>query len=362
MPLISVLIPYYNDRVFLQKAIESALNQTLADFELVLLNHASGDGSREIARSFDDSRIVHIDLDENNGAGGGIIFKKFVQAARGKYLKLFCADDIMRPNCLEVLHGYLSSNPQKDIVFGDENFIDGGGADLNRLWSEEYKDFSFNDTSASLIRKYFYKKSFLPLGACMFKRGVAADLVADNTLINEFDQSLWIQMLLQGRDFGFVKDVVCDYRIHDGQMSREGGANKIFNYDFYESIVRAKIFFGVKDFERLKILLDGSPLLERLSAADGDFFAFAVACHYLENHPDPSCKIAGYEFIHDCLENPAFSEALKKKFGFSVADFRRLYTNAFAPSEKAYLSGLGIKALFWELLKKMRRKIFAGAQ
>ena len=115
-PLVSVFIPYYNDRSFLKDSIESVLHQTYQNFELILLNHASTDGSKEFVHSYKDERIKHIDIDKNLGAGSGILMLEFLKLAKGKYTKQYCADDIMNANCIEVLVNYLEDNPNKDIV------------------------------------------------------------------------------------------------------------------------------------------------------------------------------------------------------------------------------------------------------
>ena len=101
MPEISILIPYYNDEEFLKESIQSVLDQTYTDFELVLINHACTDSSRRIARSFADGRIVHVDLPTNAGAGGGVILDAFLKVARGRFYKLFCADDLLHSDYLE---------------------------------------------------------------------------------------------------------------------------------------------------------------------------------------------------------------------------------------------------------------------
>ncbi len=75
-PLVSVFIPYYNDSKYLRKAIDSIFAQTYKNFELILLNHASSDGSRDIAHSYHDKRIKHIDMPKNYGAGGEYYLKK----------------------------------------------------------------------------------------------------------------------------------------------------------------------------------------------------------------------------------------------------------------------------------------------
>ncbi|MCR4925239.1 MAG: glycosyltransferase family 2 protein [Clostridiales bacterium] len=361
MPNISILIPYYNDEKFLKKSIESVLDQSYKDFELVLINHACTDSSRSIARSFDDSRIVHVDLEVNNGAGGGIIFKKFREVARGQYLKLFCADDIMKTNCLEVLYAFMKSNPKLDLVFADEELINSVGEPLNILWSEKFRDFSCRDTNYDLLKKYFHKKSFLPLSTCMMKNSVANNIIADNTLINEFDQTLWIQSLINGKNFGFAKGVLCFYRIHDEQMSCDNGLNRISQYDFYESIIRAKLFFAIRTYSQLKCVLGNYRLVGLVSENDSDLFPFIIACYYMENHEDLSCKVAGYEYVHDCFENEVFIARVKECLGLTISDFRKLYKKLLNPSkitQRLLFEQVGIKKTFYELVKKCFEKIF----
>ena len=60
-PIVSVFLPYYNDAEYLPIAIESVLNQTYQNFELILCNHATTDNCREIAHSYKDSRIAEVD-------------------------------------------------------------------------------------------------------------------------------------------------------------------------------------------------------------------------------------------------------------------------------------------------------------
>lgn len=328
MPVISVLIPYYNDEAFLKESIQSVLNQTYTDFELVLINHACSDGSRKIAHSFDDGRIVHVDMPVNAGAGGGVIFDAFLNVARGDYLKLFCADDVMKPDCLARLVNYFELNPEKGVVFGNAQFIDKNGDDINKKWSERYEDFSFCDSKETLLKKYFEEKTFLPLPASMFRRCVVEDMKIDMSLIMQFDQSLWIQMLIAGRDFGFINEVVVCYRIHDGQESSETKWNEIERYQFFEYIVRAKIFFRINSFGILKSVVPDCSIMDELDERDSAFFAFAIARYYLEKPISKAQEIAGYEYIHDCLEDPVVRKSLYDRFGFGVAEFRALYKNA----------------------------------
>ena len=355
MPEISVLIPYYNDEDFIADSINSVLTQSFSDFELILLNHASTDSTRNIAHSFSDNRIRHFDMEKNNGAGGGIILKKFLECANGNYLKLFCADDIMEHNCLEELHKYLKSHPDMDIVFGDAEYVDSFGNSLMKKWSEKFESFSFAYDTDVLLRKYFQRETFLPLPASMFKSSSVAGILIDTSIIMEFDQSLWIQMMINEKKFGFVNSVVTKYRIHDGQESSQKKRFEISCYDFYESIVRARFFFSIRTLHQMKNLLADYYLLSMVEEADFEYFPFIIACYYLSEHKDAGCKIVGYEYLHECFENETMREKLLKKFNFDVADFRSMYKAARLPFFVPEKSNISFKSK----LKKSIKKIFS---
>ena len=136
-PLISVFVPYYNDKNVIRDCIDSILTQTYDNFELILFNHASTDGSRDIAHSYNDSRIIHIDAEKNLGAGSGGNITISLPYMHGKYIKLLCADDMLKQDALESLVNCLENNPEKDIVFADMDYVDENCKPLNTKWSKE---------------------------------------------------------------------------------------------------------------------------------------------------------------------------------------------------------------------------------
>lgn len=97
-PLVSVIMPVYNREDYLAEAIVSILNQTMTDFEFLIIDDASIDASREIAASFDDSRVRLLQNDTNLGITHSL--NKGLQHARGKYIARMDSDDISMPERL----------------------------------------------------------------------------------------------------------------------------------------------------------------------------------------------------------------------------------------------------------------------
>jgi glycosyltransferase involved in cell wall biosynthesis len=98
-----VCIPTYNYRRFLADALESALARTFRDIEVVVVDNHSDDGTMELLEEFArrDSRVVPHGNESNLGMTAN--FNRCIELARGTYVKLLCADDVLAADCVEKL-------------------------------------------------------------------------------------------------------------------------------------------------------------------------------------------------------------------------------------------------------------------
>jgi len=97
-PAVSVCIPTYNGEQFIGQAIESVLSQTFSDFELVIVDDASSDGTIARIEQFTDPRIRLIRNEKNLGLAGN--WNKAVESCAAPLVKLLCHDDVLYENCL----------------------------------------------------------------------------------------------------------------------------------------------------------------------------------------------------------------------------------------------------------------------
>ena len=114
MVKVSVLIPFYNSEAFLKPCIDSVLRQTFTDFELILLNDGSTDGSERIVKEYDDPRIRYYSNGKNLGIP--VSHNKLMDYARGEYLALVDSDNLCCPDRLEKQVKYLDEHPDVTIV------------------------------------------------------------------------------------------------------------------------------------------------------------------------------------------------------------------------------------------------------
>ena len=121
-PVVSVVIPVYNASRFLRETINSVLQQTLSDFELILVNDASTDDSLAVAEEFrKDSRVRVITLAENLGVANAR--NVGIATARGRYIALLDSDDYWEPEKLE-LQISLMEREKADIVYCSFDLVD----------------------------------------------------------------------------------------------------------------------------------------------------------------------------------------------------------------------------------------------
>ena len=126
-PLISVIMPAYNAEKYIGEAIESILNQTLKDFELIIVNDASTDSTGNIIKSYaeKDSRIVVLVNENNLNIAGSL--NRGISVAKGTFIARMDADDIALPERLEMQAKVMSENPQVAVVGNDIQLINESG-------------------------------------------------------------------------------------------------------------------------------------------------------------------------------------------------------------------------------------------
>lgn len=111
---VSVLTPVYNGEKHLQEMVDSILRQTLQDFEFIIINDGSTDGTEEIIKSYNDPRIRYFSNDKNRGIAYS--FNRAIDLANGNFLAVAEADDVSHPRRLEIQAAYMQANKNVGFV------------------------------------------------------------------------------------------------------------------------------------------------------------------------------------------------------------------------------------------------------
>lgn len=150
-PLISVVIPSYNHEKFIRECVDSVLEQTYENFELIIIDDGSRDGTADILKNYNDNRIQLV-FQENAGAHNAI--NRGLSLAKGEYLTILNSDDIYMKNRLELIMEYLLNKPKVSMASSYIEIIDSNSKKLAikqawknmEPWVIEHKEISFAGT------------------------------------------------------------------------------------------------------------------------------------------------------------------------------------------------------------------------
>lgn len=228
-PRITVLMPVYNAERYLRTAIDSILGQTFSDFELLIVDDGSDDGSTAIVSSYTDERIRLI----RNECNLGLIatLNKGVQAARGQYVARMDADDISLPTRLERQMAYLERHREVSVVGSDFQRID----ENDRILSTERRE-----TKDFMVSFRMYTEAYNPFchPAVMFRTKEIRDRGGYNPAFpSAEDGALWFQLNESGMRFATIPKVLLLYRIHYGQICQQHKHTQVMS--FYGAYAKA---------------------------------------------------------------------------------------------------------------------------
>lgn len=355
MPLVSIIISYYNDQNFIGDAINSVLSQTHSNWELILINHASKDQTRKIAHSFSDSRIHHIDLPKNFGATGNILVKEGLKIASGEYIKLLSADDVLLPYALEKLVKAMQSSPDTCLVFGDMQFVNEDKFPYKETWFKNR--FLPNLSENEYIREFLKGVSVFPYAGNLVKASALKTVPLDYISVSVADMGLWLEILLAGGKLAFVEATVALYRIHSGQMCNVNASSIVKRRGAFESMRFVQHFLKAKiSVQRLKMILPDDPFAHSLTSGEEEFIPFVMANYINRNSSSIYYVLSARLALADMLDNYPFQIRLENRFNWGIKELREDIT-----SDPIYIysrEGQGLKNLpFYTLAYYFFRKI-----
>ncbi len=223
-PVVSVIMPCWNRERFVADAIRSVLAQTLAEFELIVVDDGSTDGSREVVASFSDSRVRCLPR-EHRGISAAM--NAGLAAARGRYIARLDSDDMWLPEMLATQVAVLEARPEIGLVYSRAECTDSECKPLGMSWgyplrypAETFRSMVYNDCTCN-ITVVCRRECFERVGSY------------DETLETSEDLDMWLRVA-RHYEFAFTDRVLARVRLHgdsitggisasrDEQMERRG--------------------------------------------------------------------------------------------------------------------------------------------
>ncbi len=218
-PTVSVIIPTYNRRVYVQEAIDSVLAQTYTDYEIIVIDDGSTDGTGETLRERYGDRIRY-EWQENQGES--VARNRGIALAQGEYIAFLDSDDLWLPEKLEKQVTYLEEHPEVGAVFCQAWTIDLLGQRMPVVMGTGI-------TSGQLsLESLLYQNTLAGPGSTL---AVRTDLLRriggfDESIRYAEDWDLGLRLRLLG-DIGFLPDSLASIRIHQSNQWRLPGAEVV---------------------------------------------------------------------------------------------------------------------------------------
>jgi glycosyltransferase involved in cell wall biosynthesis len=229
MVKISVIVPNYNHAKYLNQRIDTILNQTLQDFELIILDDNSEDNSLEIIDDY-ISRIPYI-KSYYNDSNSGSTFKQWdfgVNKSNGEFIWIAESDDFAEPEFLERSSAILINNPDIGLVYCNSKIIDEQRktefftADLKTKldgskWSNDYSNNGKREINDHLFRH----NTINNVSGVLFRKSKYFEAgLADHSMKYCGDWFLYIRILLLS-DIAYISSPLNTFRLHAGSSLNE---------------------------------------------------------------------------------------------------------------------------------------------
>jgi glycosyltransferase involved in cell wall biosynthesis len=210
MPIVSVVIPVYNGERFISQTLDSVFAQTFQDFEVIVVDDGSTDGTEAVLRTYAD-RILYI---KNDHGGPASSRNRGIAASQGSLIAFLDADDLWLPTKLEKQVAFATNHPEYGIITTDAATFDETGVTEASAAAHKHipsgyvlKDLLFDNwigTSCAMVRR-----------ECFAKIGT----FDQDAFVRGEDWVMWMRIAAVYPVY-FLDDVLVHYRVHSQSYSR----------------------------------------------------------------------------------------------------------------------------------------------
>ncbi len=254
---ISIILPVYNGIKFLERSVNSVLAQEFTNFEFLIVDDCSNDGSWEWLNFIKDKRVNLFKNESNKGLFFNLNF--LLKQSKGNIIKLWSQDDVMYKDCIGKVISFHQQHKEIGFSYTGRDYIDEAG---HLILSDNKDDTPIIVSSALHAKIAFFTGSIA---------GNIANVAINKSALNEVglfneqmkisgDFEMWVR-LAEHRPVGFIRKSLIQLRSHAGQLSRQ---EKYYIHHLKEDIIAYYILLSYINSEQRKegrLLLRNNKLL-----------------------------------------------------------------------------------------------------
>lgn len=210
MPKVSVIIPTYNCASFINEAIESIINQSYQDLEVIVIDDGSNDDTDKVLKPY-MNRIKYI-YQENKGVA--IARNVGIRAAKGEYIAFLDSDDIWYPEKLKIQTEILDSHQNVGLVYSDVNIFGG------KVKTSVLKDKNKAILSGKIFDSLLLGKFYICCSSVIFRKSYIEKVgLFDESLKTCEDLDMWLRITREC-DAIFIDNPLVQYRSHSANITK----------------------------------------------------------------------------------------------------------------------------------------------
>lgn len=218
-PRVSVVVPAYNNAAFIAATIDSILAQDYGDFELVIADHSSIDGTQAVIDRYASDQRVRILAPTPKGGGALANWSRVSAHARGEFIKLVCGDDLISPEALRLQVAAFDTHPGVTAVACQRDLIDASGRAIMRGRGLARLDGVMEGREAVRASVLAGTNIFGEPGCVLMRRDVLEYQGGwDSRFPYLIDQASYARVMLQGRVVA-LRQTLASFRISATQWS-----------------------------------------------------------------------------------------------------------------------------------------------
>ena len=346
-PKISVCIPSYNHEKYIGKTIESILNQTYDNFEIIISDDNSGDNTRKVVEKYNDPRIKFFKNDIN--IGPALNPNKLIELSSCDYILMIASDDMLREDALELYVKEIQKNSAEALfcwcqtIDENDNEIDS----YNMTIANQIRDKN------KLLNELFYEQNFLMGPGFFVKKSIFNSIGKFNpTLIQSQDLELWVRILTSGYRINIVNEKLIKYRIHNENLSNnlnEPSKNIAINSRYIFEI--QKVLENYKNIKDFNFFVETFPNVLKYPVIDEkykDYYLMKEAFNVgMKGHGcyNIAYKLFACDLAYKIIHNKELYKELGQIFGFDFKDFSYMLSQIINLDNIDYFSNINPKKI-----------------
>lgn len=318
MPKVSVILTSFNHAKYILEAIDSALNQTFTDFELIILDDCSSDNSWDLINQYSDPRIKAFRNEVNKGPVEELN-KAISAVASGKYIAIHHSDDVWEPDKLGKQVAFLETHSEVGAVFTNALAI---AEDSSPLSDEQHYYSNIFDqpsrTRHEWLRFFFSRGNALCHPSVLIRKACYEDCGLYRYGLAQLpDFDMWIRLCLKYEIYVLPEKLV-RFRVRDNEANTSASRPETRIRGLYEFYKLLQNYRKIKSFDDLVKVFPSAEKYYRNEETDLDFALAKVA---LEEKPFGFTQLFGQDLLFEAISDPKRAANIKRLYDFDFKSF-----------------------------------------